>query len=71
MFFNGSISQKDPIDCLQHCHMAWIIRNNRHLLDAFVESSPPTCSDDTSFDSLDPDGFDNCPLELKHEGIYL
>ena len=48
----------DPIDC-GDCHLTWLIRDNRQLLDAVVGGS---CSNGTRFGALDPSGYANCPV---------
>ena len=49
--------------------MAWLIRDQRTLLDKTACSGgkyPPTCSNGTSFLDLDPDGFSDCPGETDN-----
>ena len=43
----------DPMDC-SDCHLAWLIRDNRHLLAAVYKG---TCSNGTTFQQLEPKGF--------------
>lgn len=59
---------KDPFDCSDMCELAWLIRDNRHLLLPMMayaknnsQTNPPTCSNGTSFIYLDPKGIQNCP----------
>lgn len=58
---------EDPFDCTNLCGLAWLIRDNRHLLkptigyDTDKVAEPPACSNGTSFFDLDPDGIQNCP----------
>ena len=47
-----------PIDC-SNCHLAWLIRDNRNLLQASYKG---TCSNGTTFENLNPNGFSNCPV---------
>ena len=47
----------DPINC--DCHLAWLIRDNRHLLPGVIYGK---CSNGTSFKDLDPNGFASCPV---------
>ena len=49
----------DPIDCTANlCDLAWLIRDNRQLLN-YVKSG--TCSNGTAFTNLNPSGFPiNC-----------
>ncbi len=50
----------DPIEC--DCHLAWLIRDNRDLLNATKSSG---CSNGTRFEDLNPEGFVDCdPQEL-------
>jgi len=44
------------------CHLAWLIRDNRHLLKV-VDGG--TCSNGTTFEQLDPNGFKNCLVNLN------
>lgn len=45
----------DTIDCEKDvCHLAWLIRDNRHLLSAVSRGK---CSNGTTFEKLDPEGF--------------
>jgi len=49
----------DPIDCeMDPCHLAWLIRDNRHLLSAIGGQ----CSNGTLFDYLDPNAFTDFPV---------
>lgn len=49
----------DPIDCTNDlCHLSWLIRDNPTLLIAVYKG---TCSNGTTFEQLNPDGFANCP----------
>ena len=54
----------DPIDC-SDCHLAWLIRYNRNLMQA-VKSG--YCSNGTRFESLDPNGFADCPVIIQFIG---
>ena len=45
-------------DC-SDCHLAWLIRDNRKLLPSVEQG---TCSNGTTFDQLDPNGFAECPV---------
>jgi len=50
----------DPIDRLLkrlYCHMAWLIGDNRYLSKSLYTA---TCSNDTHFDDLDPNGYAYC-----------
>ena len=50
----------DPIDCeSNHCHMAWLIRDNRNLLPAVYLGQ---CSNGTAFEDLDPNGYNDCAI---------
>ena len=51
------ISQ-DPFDC--DCHLAWLIRDNRELLPYLDDTG--TCSNGTTFEDLDPNGFADCAV---------
>ena len=43
----------DPIDCKSDpCHLAWLVRDNRHLL---ASISGGKCSDGTELKNLDPE----------------
>ena len=60
MFFIWSaIKCADNFDCSDHCHLAWLIRDNPHLL---VSVYGATCSNGTAFNALNPNGFTNCPV---------
>jgi hypothetical protein len=48
----------DPIECAD-CHLAWLIRDNRHLLPAVYQG---TCSDGKKFRELNPKAFATCPV---------
>ena len=51
----------DAINCQDDpCHLAWLVRDNRHLL-AAVRA---TCSDGTAFSDLDYSG-DICPHSIN------
>lgn len=41
------------------CHLAWIIRDNRNLLPAVYLGQ---CSNGTTFEDLDPNGYNDCPI---------
>ena len=41
------------------CHLAWLIRDNRHMLH-FVSNA--TCSNGVKFKMLDPSSYDICPV---------
>ena len=41
-----------------HCHLAWLIRDNPHLLKAVHEGH---CSDGRTFDKLSADDYKDCP----------
>ena len=72
----------DPFDCSgDPCHIAWIVRDNRILLQ-FLRShylqktSSASCSNGTSFDQLDPNGFNQCEQQipgkfLRYYSLYL
>lgn len=48
----------NPFDCVSdHCHMAWIIRDNRDLLPALRYGK---CANGTEFERLDPNGYSDC-----------
>ena len=55
-----------PFDCSgDPCHLAWIIDENRHLLDNLAvdfrrHRSKPRCSNGTYFHDLDRQRFTNC-----------
>ena len=50
----------DPFDCSgDPCHLAWVIRDNRDLLEKI--KGDPRCSNGTLIANLDPKGFDQCP----------
>ena len=49
----------DPFEC--DCHLAWLLRDNRHLLQTVMFGK---CSNGTWFTDLDPDAFANCPVRL-------
>ncbi len=49
----------DPFDCSDHCHLAWLLRDNPRLL---VSVYGAQCSNGTTFRALDPAGFKNCPV---------
>ena len=51
----------DPFDFSDHCHLAWLIRDNWHLLQAVAEGAQ--CSNETYFSTLN--GFDNCPVIIQ------
>ena len=52
----------DSFDCYSDsCHLAWLLRDNRQLLDSFKQGGPPMCADGTLFADLDLDLFQNCP----------
>ena len=56
---------KDPFNCSDSCHLAWLIRDQRNLLKRFSEEYPPRCSNGTLFSDLDPKGYDNCPPNVS------
>ena len=56
----------DPYNCSDHCHLAWLLGDNRHLLDVLSEM-PPACSKGTLFIDLNPDEFDDCPSASEIE----
>ena len=48
----------DPIDCESDpCHLTWLVRDNRHLLNPIADGR---CSNGTRFDDLDPNTI--CPV---------
>ncbi len=50
----------DPFDCyLDPCHLAWLLRDNRNLLNGFY--NPPECANGTAFEDLSPSLFQDCP----------
>jgi hypothetical protein len=55
----------DAIDCDDLCHLAWIIRDNRHLLLAVDNDAP--CSNGTWLSELSilPDDYYDCPAVIK------
>ena len=63
----------DPFNCSNHCHLAWLLRNNRHLLEMINGvSGPPSCSNGTFFRDLKPERFWDCPftnntMNISHE----
>ena len=71
----------DPFDCSKDpCHLAWIIRDNRQFLkflkrdknydecnEDVNKNYRAMCSNGTSFDDLDQNGFDHC--QLQNPGI--
>ena len=47
------------------CHLAWLIRDNRHLLPVIlsgVDYTTPTCTNVTYFHLLNPNGYADCPV---------
>lgn len=51
------------VDCdSDHCHLAWLIRDNRHLINLLYDAK---CSSGKEFEELDPNNFNDCPV------IYL
>jgi hypothetical protein len=48
----------DPFEC--DCHLAWLIRDNHHLLDRVYGGQ---CSNGTYFSSLNPQGFASCAMD--------
>ena len=58
----------DRFDCSDYCHLAWLIRDNRHLLQ-FVPFG--TCSYGTQFEDLDPNRFTDCPVIILHLILIL
>ena len=57
---NVSICKTGGIDCVtDHCHLAWLIRDNPHLL---IAIDRPTCLDGRQFKDLDPKAFADCPV---------
>ena len=40
------------------CSLAWLIRDNRPLLEPIVDGR---CNNGTSFSYLDPNGYNGCP----------
>lgn len=42
------------------CHLEWLIKDNRHLLD-YVKGA--SCGNSTSFMDLSPNGYDGCPTD--------
>ena len=61
------ICDPDPIDC-RDCHLTWLIRDNRHLLTKVYGGQ---CSNGTSFEELDPQGFADCPVSLILSNFLL
>ena len=55
----------DPIDCVSDvCHLAWIIRENRHLLKAVRDAQ---CSNGIPLIDLQlPDNYADCPVSIKN-----
>ena len=51
----------NPIDCSDDniCHLAWLLRDRNYLLPAVVGG---TCSDGTSFNNVNIDGLNDCPV---------
>ena len=51
----------DPIDCdSDPCHLAWLLRDNRHLLQSVYNG---TCSSLVRFEDIDPKTkFELCPV---------
>ena len=47
-----------PIDCDDHCHLAWLLRDNPQFLERIAFGQ---CANGTRFESLDPAGFTDCP----------
>ena len=48
----------DRIDCVtDHCHLEWIVWDNRTLLDAVNDG---VCSNGTAIKDLNPNGFNDC-----------
>ena len=58
----------DPYNCLDHCNLAWLIRNNPHFLKIF-HGVPPACSNGTLLQQLDSDAFSDCHPDIRHEGL--
>ena len=49
----------DPFDCVSDpCHLAWLIRDNRQLLDQVPAAR---CSNGVAFKDLDVSQFNDCP----------
>ena len=58
-----------PIDCENDlCHLAWLIRDNRHLLPAVYLA---TCSNGTTFQQLDSNAYNSCPVTIKKKVIPI
>ena len=58
--WNNKITKfSDPFDCeTDPCHLAWLIRDNRHLLAPIYGA---TCSNGTQFTQLISNDFSHCP----------
>ena len=70
--YNHFLICTDSIDCSDRrsCHLAWFIRDNRHLL-PFVLSKA-RCSNGTFLEGLDPSGFNHCePVSIVKTSIYF
>jgi len=59
----------DPFDCIDHCQLTWLIRDNRHLLQAVAGGAQ--CSNETYFVDLDPNGFTDCPVILPKNNMCV
>ena len=59
----------DPFDCTEDpCHLAWVIQDNRYLLNKLVVNFggtilSPRCANGTLFQDLDRTRFSNCEFE--------
>ena len=62
MFITSYIqsSYTDPIDCESDpCHLAWLIKDNRYLLNPIADG---VCSNGTKFTDVDSNYFTFCPV---------
>ena len=58
--------KKDPLNCMDFCHLAWLIRDQPYLLEKTnCYSGKPTCSNNTLLKNLHPERFDVCPTILS------
>jgi hypothetical protein len=59
----------DAFDCVNDpCHLAWLVRDNRNLLSTVQQGK---CSNGSSFDQLDVNEFQNCPVSDEDQYLII